>query len=156
MKSFLLALALGVVGVALFIATAGLAKWAGFPGSPFLIPWRLASDCVGLLWSALLLQALSLLATPILFLRQRFNPTPQPEGSDGLSILSFTAPGVGLLGALYGGWIIYFAMVRTHTVSFLVIAPSVAELLSILSFGFLAGGFAAVANALLIRRARKG
>lgn len=155
MKVFFLALALGIIGVALIVATVLLAKWAGFSASPVSIMWELQRAFVGLLRLAFVLLALSLIAVPILFAAQFFNRAPDSRGSDGLSVLSFSAPGLGLLGALYGGWIVYVAMVRTHTVSLPVIAPSLAELSLLLGVGFLTGACAAAANAVLINRARK-
>lgn len=155
MKAFSVALALGVVGAALLVATVALAKWAGFEVSSPVIIWQLAGDSLSLVRLALLLQLCSLLATPILFAVGLSSTTSKREGSDGLSVLQFSAPGLGLLAAAYAGWIVYVAMVRTHTVSFLVIAPSVAQLLLVLGVGFLAGAVAAAANAMLLARARR-
>lgn len=147
-----LALIMGVGGLALVVAAVGLAIWAYVPGDPLSIIGTLLADADPIAKVALFLVVGCLAAITVVGGSTLFRSSR--GSSDGLMVLGWIAPGVGVLAAIYGGLNIRTAVVRTNTTNLMVIAPSVAEVILIAGISLLVGGLALGINAILAARAR--
>ena len=137
-----LPIVLGLAGIALLGSAIGLAIWAGMPANPLttlgILTWQTGAI------SKFVYLILAAQAAWIAVLAVRRGSGDDPTV---VTILTFVPPGLGLAAALLAGLSIRIAMAQTHATELIVIAPSLAEAMTILAIGLLVGAAAAALNA---------
>ena len=140
-----LPIGLGLAGIALLSSAIGLAIWAGMPSNPLTTLGILtgqAGPISKLVFVLLIAQAIGIAVLAVRAATGRGSSDPT-----ALTILSFVPPGLGLAATLFGGLAIRVAVERTHTTELVVVAPSLAEVMTPLAFGLLVGTAAAALRA---------
>ena len=140
-----LPIVLGLAGIALLGSAIGLGIWAGMPANPLTTLGILTGQAGSISKLVYLILAAQAVWIAVLAVRRGSGDDPTV-----LTILTFVPPGLGLAAALLAGLSIRIAMTQTHTTELIVIAPGVAEAMTILAVGLLVG---AAAAALKVRSA---
>jgi len=131
------ALLLGVLAAIAFGLMIWMARYAGVPAGAWIFA---ASSLTSKLFDLLLAMMLAVVFVVGLV---RLAGRRGAEESGVLRLLSWVGPLFGLLAGAREGSIIWVAVQMTHTTSFRVVAPSVAEALLMPMLGLLAGALAA-------------